>query len=47
MEILPEVAEAVAAGRPVVAMETSLVTHGMPLPQSLRWISASKQYTNY
>lgn len=31
----PEVAEALAAGRPVVALETSIVAHGLPLPQSL------------
>jgi pseudouridine-5'-phosphate glycosidase len=31
----PEVAEALAAGRPVVALESTIVSHGMPWPQNL------------
>jgi pseudouridine-5'-phosphate glycosidase len=31
----PEVAEAQAAGRPVVALESTIITHGMPYPQNL------------
>lgn len=31
----PEVAEALAAGRPVVALESTIITHGMPWPQNL------------
>lgn len=31
----PEVAEALAAGRPVVALESTIITHGMPYPQNL------------
>ncbi len=34
--IAEEVAAAVAAGRPVVALETTLVTHGLPHPHGLR-----------
>ncbi|MHA6628656.1 pseudouridine-5'-phosphate glycosidase [Pseudonocardia sichuanensis] len=30
----PEVAEAVAAGRPVVALESTLLAHGLPAPQN-------------
>jgi len=30
-----EVAEARAAGRPVVALESTIITHGMPFPQNL------------
>ena len=30
-----EVAEALAAGRPVVALESTIITHGMPYPESL------------
>jgi pseudouridine-5'-phosphate glycosidase len=30
----PEVADALAAGRPVVALETTIVSHGMPWPQN-------------
>jgi pseudouridine-5'-phosphate glycosidase len=31
----PEVAEAQAEGRPVVALESTIITHGMPYPQNL------------
>lgn len=31
----PEVADALAAGRPVVALESTIITHGMPWPQNL------------
>ncbi|CAM3205646.1 pseudouridine-5'-phosphate glycosidase [Paracoccus nototheniae] len=31
----PEVAEALAHGRPVVALESTIITHGMPWPQNL------------
>ena len=34
MDLLPEVAEALAAGRPVVALESTIITHGMPFPQN-------------
>ena len=30
-----EVAAALAAGQPVVALETTLVTHGLPRPRGL------------
>jgi len=36
----PEVAEAVAAGRPVVALETTLVTHGFPRSEGLQLADA-------
>jgi pseudouridine-5'-phosphate glycosidase len=35
MNIDPSVAEAVAGGRPVVALETAIVTHGLPRPRNL------------
>ncbi|HEY3357153.1 MAG TPA: pseudouridine-5'-phosphate glycosidase [Polyangia bacterium] len=35
LAVAPEVAAAVAAGRPVVALETTLVTHGLPHPRGL------------
>ena len=31
----PEVAEATAAGRAIVALESTIITHGMPYPQNL------------
>ena len=38
MEVHPRVSEAIAMGRPVIAMETTIVTHGMPYPENLRYV---------
>lgn len=35
LKILPEVETALKKGRPVVALESTIVTHGMPFPQNL------------
>ena len=35
MRIAPEVAEAVAGARPVVALESAILTHGLPRPRNL------------
>ncbi len=35
MRIAPEVAEALAGGRPVVALESTLISHGLPRPDNL------------
>src|SRR5436190_20477265 len=35
MKIAPQVAEAIASGGPIVALETTVVTHGLPHPQGL------------
>ena len=35
IKILPEIQEALDAGRPVVALESTIVAHGMPYPQNL------------
>jgi pseudouridylate synthase len=34
LAIAPDVAEALNAGRPVVALESTIITHGMPWPQN-------------
>jgi len=34
--IHPEVSEALAAGRPVVALESTIISHGLPRPDNLR-----------
>ena len=34
VDIHPSVADALAAGRPVVALESTIITHGMPYPQN-------------
>jgi pseudouridine-5'-phosphate glycosidase len=36
LRIHPEVAEALAAGRPVVALESTIISHGLPRPDNLR-----------
>ena len=35
LDVNPEVAEAVKAGRPVVALESTIISHGMPYPQNV------------
>ncbi len=35
LALAPEVAEAVAGGRPVVAFESTIISHGMPYPRNL------------
>lgn len=36
LTVLPEVAQALAAGHPVVALESTIVSHGLPRPDNLR-----------
>ncbi|MBR6030245.1 MAG: pseudouridine-5'-phosphate glycosidase [Clostridia bacterium] len=35
LDIKPEVREALAAGKPVVALESTIISHGMPYPQNV------------
>ena len=35
LTILPEVAQALAAGKPVVALESTIISHGMPYPKNV------------
>lgn len=35
MQVLPEVSDALAAGRPVVALESTIISHGMPYPDNV------------
>ena len=35
MDLHPEVAAALASGRPVVALESTIISHGMPHPQNV------------
>ena len=35
LDVAPEVAEAVAEGSPVVALESTIISHGMPYPQNV------------
>ncbi|GIV31776.1 MAG: hypothetical protein KatS3mg030_078 [Saprospiraceae bacterium] len=34
LEISPRIAEALASGHPVVALESTIIAHGMPWPQN-------------
>lgn len=36
LDVNPEVAEAVASGKPVVALESTIISHGMPYPQNVQ-----------
>ena len=35
LDVNPEVAAALAEGRPVVALESTIISHGMPYPQNV------------
>ena len=35
LDVHPDVAAALAAGRPVVALESTIISHGMPYPQNV------------
>ena len=35
LSISPEVQEALKAGKPVVALESTIISHGMPYPQNV------------
>ena len=35
LDVSPEVAQALAAGKPVVALESTIISHGMPYPQNV------------
>ncbi len=35
LDLSPEVAEALAGGKPVVALESTIISHGMPYPQNV------------
>jgi pseudouridine-5'-phosphate glycosidase len=42
LAIAPEVARAIAAGRPVVALESTLISHGLPYPQNVEVARAAE-----
>jgi pseudouridine-5'-phosphate glycosidase len=42
LAVTPEIAEALAAGRPVVALESTLISHGLPYPRNLEVARASE-----
>ena len=42
LALAPEIANALRAGRPVVALESTLISHGLPYPQNLEVATASE-----
>ena len=42
LDVAPEVAQALTAGRPVVALESTLISHGLPHPQNIEVARASE-----
>jgi pseudouridine-5'-phosphate glycosidase len=42
LTIAPEIAEALAAGRPLVALESTLISHGLPYPQNVEVARAAE-----
>ena len=43
LDIHPEVAQALAEGKPVVALESTIISHGMPYPQNVQTALAVEQ----
>ena len=43
LHVLPEVREALEAGRPVVALESTIISHGMPYPQNVAMATEVEQ----
>ena len=43
LDIAPEVAAALAEGKPVVALESTIISHGMPYPQNVQTALAVEQ----
>ena len=37
LSVAPEIAEALAAGKPVVALESTILSHGMPYPENVEF----------
>ena len=44
LDIAPEVAEALAAGKPVVALESTIISHGMPYPQNVETAPQGREH---
>ena len=43
LDISPEVMEAIESGKPVVALESTIISHGMPYPQNVETALAVEQ----
>ena len=47
LEINPEVKAALDAGKPVVALESTIISHGMPYPQNVETALKVEQIIRY
>ena len=45
LDVNPEVAQAIAEGKPVVALESTIISHGMPYPQNVETALRVEQIT--
>ncbi|MCR5372555.1 MAG: pseudouridine-5'-phosphate glycosidase [Solobacterium sp.] len=43
LDVQPEIAAAVAEGRPVVALESTILSHGMPYPENMEFAHKAEQ----
>ena len=43
LSVAPEIAEAIAQGKPVVALESTILSHGMPYPENVELPTRSKR----
>ena len=43
LSIAPEIEEALASGKPVVALESTILSHGMPYPENVEFASKVEQ----
>ena len=46
LDIAPEVQQALADGRPVVALESTIISHGMPYPKNVETALLCLLYTS-
>ena len=45
LDVKPEVAEAIAAGKPVVALESTIISHGMPYPPMMAMVAGTAPFS--
>ena len=46
LEVRPEVAQAIREGRPVVALESTLIAHGLPWPLNLQTARRRRRWSS-
>ncbi len=43
LQLSPEVEKALSEGKPIVALESTIISHGMPYPQNVETAPFSRQ----